>query len=239
MDNGIFVNRKYLLLFFLLFFSLTMSLACVSAAKEDNVNKNNIHSTKILGKNAKGYVKCIELGNHSSKVKIAYIIGIHPQESKPHKAVYKQLLSKSNKLKYKYFIYNVTVTKNNNVYVGRKSGQDLARRYILPHAKKSGYNLVIDIHANEWGAVGYKKKYFIFAPLKDFKSNKIAKKLVNSISELSYYYPKVQTSPKYCTNPLVRFGTKTVIHETYKHESQSKTNIKIQKLIKVVDKIFK
>jgi len=270
------MNRKNLLLFCILFVSLNLSLACVSAVEENSTNKTNnatdtnkthnaadtnktnnvtttnksgsnipssgIYSSKVLGKNSNGYVKCIELGNRSSKVKIAYIIGIHPREYKPHKALYKQLLakSKSGKLKYRYFIYNVTVTKNSfNFKVGRMSGQLLAKKYILPHAKKAGYNLVVDIHSTAGPAVGYKKKYFINAPLNEQKSKKIAKKLINSISGLSYYYPKVQTSPPYCTNPLVKSGTKTIVYETYKYESQSTTNKRIGTLINAVDKVFR
>ena len=259
------MNYKYLLLFFLIFFSLVVSLSFVSAAKEisvdENKNINNdtsinglsssktlsknskgIHSSKVLGKNSYGYVKCIELGNRSSKVKIAYIIGVHPREYKPHKAIYKQLLSKSKagKLKYRYFIYNITVTKNPyNYNVGRMNGQKLARKYVLPHAKKADYNLVIDIHSTAGPYVGYKKKYFVFSPLNKYKSKKIAKKITHSISGLSYYYPNVQTSPRFCTNHLVKFGTKTIVYETYMYEKQSTTNKKIRKLIKTVDKLFK
>lgn len=235
------MNRKHLLLFLFLF-SLVLSLTCVSAAEKNDTNgSNGVYSSKVLGKNSNGYVKCIEVGNHSSNVKIAYIIGLHPRENKPHKAIYNQLLSKSKsgKLKYRYFIYNITVTKNPyNFNVGRMSGQLLAQKYVLPHAKKAGYDLVIDIHSNGGSSVGYKKKYFVNAPLNDYKSKRIAKKLINLIPGLSYYYPRVQTSPPYCANPLVRSGTKTIVYETYKPESQSTTNKKIGKLINAVDKLF-
>jgi len=259
------MNRKYLLLLFIIFFSLVLSLSFVSAAKETSVDKNKninnntssdgiysskllnknskgIHSSKVLGRNSNGYVKCIELGNRSSKVKIAYIIGIHPREKKPHKAVYKQILSKSKsgKLKYRYFVYSVVVTKNPYDFnVGRMNGQKLAKKYVLPHSKRAGYDLVLDIHSTKGPIVGYKKKYFVFAPLNKYESKKIAKKLTNSIFGLSYYYPKVQTSPSYCTNHLVKFGTKTIVYETYMLENQSTTNKKIRKLIKTVDKLFK
>jgi len=250
------MNRKYLLLFFIIFFSLILSLSFVNATKETSVdktkdtNKNSssksinkgIHSSKILGKNSNGYVKCIVLGNRSSKVKIAYIIGIHPREYKPHKVLYKQLLvkSKAGKLKYKYVIYKITVTKNPyNFFAGRMNGQKLAQKYVLPHAKKAKYNLVIDIHSNAGRYVGYKKKYFVFTPLNKYKSKKITKKLIRSISGLSYYYPDLHSSLRYCTTPLVKSGTKTIIYETYMYENQSTTNKKIKKLIKAVDKLFR
>ncbi|MDR0900687.1 MAG: hypothetical protein LBM26_03415, partial [Methanobrevibacter sp.] len=196
--------------------------------------------TKLLGKNDKGYVQFIgPIGNLASKTKIAYIIGMHPLENQAHTSLYNNLISKIS-FKYKYYIYKVTVTKNPSSYdQGRMNGQLLAQKYILPHAKKSKYKLLVDIHSNQGTKNGgnYKKTNFIFAPLNKAKSKVIATKIIKNIPGLSYYFPASQTSPPYCTTPLVKAGIKTLVYETYKYESVAKTNLYMKKLIAQIDKI--
>ncbi|KZX16487.1 hypothetical protein MBCUT_07890 [Methanobrevibacter cuticularis] len=197
--------------------------------------------TTILGKNNLGYVQFLgAIGNLNSKVKIAYIIGVHPLENQAHNSLYNNLIANSNKLKYKYYIYKITVTSNPSSYdQGRMNGQLLSQKYILPHAKKAKYNLVVDVHSNQGTREGgnYKKTNFLFAPLNNAKSKVIANKIIKNIPGLSYYYPASQTSPPYCTNPLVQSGTKTLVYETYKYESLAITNKYIKQLIVQIDKL--
>jgi len=196
--------------------------------------------SKLLGKDSRGYVNLLgAYGNLDSKIKIAYIIGIHPLENNSHTALYKTLTSSKN-LKYAYYIYKVTVTKNPNDYdSGRMNGQLLAQKYILPNIKLNKYNLVIDVHSNKGTKNGgsYQKTNFIFAPKNSTSSKLIANKIINKISGLCYYYPSSQTSPPYCTEPLVKAGIKTIVYETYLYESMTTTLKYINKLISEVDKL--
>lgn len=201
-------------------------------------NRNKAVS-KILGKDSRGYVELLgSYGNLDSKIKIAYIIGMHPLESNSHSTLYKTLTSSKN-LKYAYYIYKITVTQNPKDYnVGRMNGQLLAQKYILPNIKLNKYNLVIDVHSNQGTKGGnYEKTNFIFAPKNSGSSKVIANKIIKKIPGLSYYYPSSQTSPPYCTEPLVKAGIKTIVYETYLYESMSTTLKYIKKLISEVDKL--
>lgn len=193
---------------------------------------------KTLGQDERGYVQLIgTIGDPSSKIKIAYIIGVHPLEGNAHNSLYTNLISKINNLQYKYYIYKVTVTQGAQDYeTGRMNGQLLAQKYALPHIKANKYNLVIDIHANQGTKGGnYKKTNFIFAPLNHKPSKAIADTLIKNIPGLSYYFPESQTSPHYITNPLVNAGITTIIYETYVYESKATTDKYIKKLIANVD----
>ncbi|WP_158082512.1 pseudomurein-binding repeat-containing protein [Methanobrevibacter arboriphilus] len=200
-------------------------------------NSTNGLSTKILGSNNKGTVELIgAFGNTSSKVKIAYVIGLHPLESAVHNALYNAIISKSN-LKYCYYIYRINVTKDpNNYSEGRMNGQLLAEEFVLPHIISNNYNLVIDVHSNQGTTGGsYEETNFIFAPLNHTASKIIADSIISKIPELTYYYPPSQTSPPFLTNPLVQAGIPTILYETYMYESASVTSDLVNKLISTVD----
>ena len=200
--------------------------------------RNAKYTTTKLGEDDKGYVQLIEtIGGSSSKVKVAYIIGIHPLENNAHKSLFNNLIAKVKNLQYKYYIYQITVTKGASDYdVGRKNGQLLAQKFVLPHIKKNKYNLVIDVHANQGTKGGnYKKTNFIFAPLNKSTSKTIANTLIKRIPGLSYYFPESQTSPHYITNPLVKEGFKTIIYETYVYETKATTDKYMKQLIDNVD----
>lgn len=217
----------------------------VNIKSGDSINKylpnydRDKTTTKLLGSDSFGYVHLLgPFGNPDSKIKIAYIIGMHPLESRVHNALYETLKVTKN-LNYAYYIYKINVTKNARDYSqGRMGGQLIAQKYVLLNIKLNKYNLVIDVHSN-LGTVGgnYEKTNFIFAPLNSASSKTIAKKIINNVPGLSYYYPVSQTSPLYCTEPLVRSGMKAIIYETYFHESVSTTLKYIKQLIAEVDKL--
>jgi len=201
-------------------------------------HRNARFTSKILGQDERGSVHLIEtFGDSTSKVKIAYIVGIHPLESNAHKSLHNNLIAKVKNLQYKYYIYKINVTQGANDYdVGRRNGELLANKYVLPHITKNKYDLVVDIHANRGTQGGnYEQTNFIFAPLNQKASKTIANTLVKRIPGLSYYFPESQTSPHYITNPLVREGTKTIIYETYLFESKSTTDRYMKQLIDNVD----
>lgn len=195
---------------------------------------------QLLGKGNLGYVQLLgPYGNTSSKIKIAYIIGMHPLENNSHNALYNTLTTSKN-LKYAYYIYKITVTKNAKDYsLGRMNGQLIAQKYIVPNIKSNKFNLVIDVHSNRAKSDGgaYDKSNFIFAPLNSASSKTIANKIINQILGLSYYYPASQTSPQYCTELLVKAGIKTIIYETGLSESAATTLKYIKQLIDKVDKL--
>jgi len=179
-------------------------------------------------------------GNKNSKVKIAYLIGMHPLESKSHRALFDTILSKDASLNNEYYIYNINVKKEiDKETEGRMDGQKLAREFVVPHVTGEKYNFAVDIHANK-GKVGpgkYKESNFVFAPGFDEESEKYMNILLEKIEEIVYYAPEYRTSPPYMTLPILESGIPTIVYETFSYEPMSKTYDLAYKLVETIDNI--
>ena len=193
-----------------------------------------------LGSNDNGTVYLYKsIGNASSNVRIAYIIGVHVTENAVHKALFDELTNKSSELNYCYDIYKINVVPIGKPIddINRMRGQLLGRDYVVPEAIKNNYSLVVDVHSNQGGA--YVITNFAFAPARDNVSKAIATKIINDNPGLQEYFPASQTSPAYVTLPIQRSGTPTVLYETYKYEDYNNVTVPyVDLLIESVDTIF-
>ena len=193
-----------------------------------------------LGSNDNGTVYLYKsIGNTSSNVRIAYIIGVHVTENAVHKALFDELTNKSSELNYCYDIYKINVVPIGKPIddINRMRGQLLGRDYVVPEAIKNNYSLVVDVHSNQGGA--YVITNFAFAPAQDNVSKVIATKIINDNPGLQEYFPASQTSPAYVTLPIQRSGTPTVLYETYKYEDYNNVTVPyVDLLIESVDTIF-
>ena len=193
-----------------------------------------------LGSNDNGTVYLYKsIGNTSSNVRIAYIIGVHVTENAVHKALFDELTNKSSELNYCYDIYKINVNPIGKPIddINRMRGQLLGRDYVVPEAIKNNYSLVVDVHSNQGGA--YVITNFAFAPAQDNVSKAIATKIINDNPGLHEYFPASQTSPAYVTLPIQRSGTPTVLYETYKYEDYNNVTVPyVDLLIESVDTIF-
>ena len=193
-----------------------------------------------LGSNENGTVYLYKsIGNTSSKVRVAYIIGVHVTENAVHKALFDELTKKSGELNYCYDIYKINVTPMGKPIddINRMRGQLLGRDYVVPEAIKNNYSLVVDVHSNQGGA--YVITNFAFAPAQDNVSKAIATKIINDNPGLKEYFPASQTSPPYVTLPIQKSGTPTVLYETYKYEDYNNVTVPyVDLLIESVDTIF-
>ena len=193
-----------------------------------------------LGSNDNGTVYLYKsIGNASSNVRIAYIIGVHVTENAVHKALFDELTNKSSELNYCYDIYKINVNPIGEHIddINRMRGQLLGRDYVVPEAIKNNYSLVVDVHSNQGGA--YVITNFVFAPAQDNVSKVIATKIINDNPGLQEYFPASQTSPAYVTLPIQRSGTPTILYETYKYEDYNNVTVPyVDLLIESVDTIF-
>ena len=193
-----------------------------------------------LGSNDNGTVYLYKsIGNASSNVRIAYIIGVHVTENAVHKALFDELTNKSSELNYCYDIYKINVVPIGKPIddINRMRGQLLGRDYVVPEAIKNNYSLVVDVHSNQGGA--YVITNFAFAPAQDNVSKAIATKIINDNPGLQEYFPASQTSPAYVTLPIQRSGTPTVLYETYKYEDYNNVTVPyVDLLIESVDTLF-
>ena len=206
--------------------------------------KVNVLTSKLIGKTSYGKVYFIgAIGNRSSKVKIAYVVGLHSMEHKIHDSLYKIIKNKVA-MKYKYYVYRIVLTNKKGSYSTlRMRGQKLAKNYIVPHAKKQNFDLVVDIHSTS--GITYKKTYFIHVPKNQHApSMKLAKKTIKIIksiennSKMLYWSPPTQTSPPYIHLPLIKAGTPTFVFETWSYEKKSQTDKRAKILIQAIDKVF-
>ena len=141
------------------------------------------YDSKLIGENDLGcaYVHG-PFGDVNSNVKIAYLIGMHPLESKSHRALFDKLTAKDD-LKYCYYIYNINVNELDSETEGRKEGQLIAQEFILPQIIDEKYDLFIDVHSNRGchGPGDYQITNFIFAPGFDEKSSEYMNMLIGEI----------------------------------------------------------
>ena len=203
---------------------------------DSKLNKKKI----VLGKTEYGEVILKGLyGNKKSSHKIAYIIGIHPQEFSAHNAIENTIKKKDKSLKYSYYIYKIKVTKEQDNYKkGRLYGQLLANEFAVPHIIQKKHNLTIDVHSNQ-GEGEYSVKRFVFAPIEDKKSRLYAFKIIDKIPELVYYNPISQTSTQYVTIPLINAGIPAIVYETYIYDTFEITKKNATIFVNTVDEILK
>ena len=207
-------------------------------------SKINVLNCKLIGKTSYGKVYFLStIGNRSSKVRIAYVVGLHSMEHQIHDSLYKLMKNKVN-MKYKYYIYRIVLTNKKGSYSTlRMRGQKLALNYIVPHAKKQKFDLVVDIHSTS--GLSYKQTYFIHVPKNQHQpSMKLAKKTIKIIktiesnSKMLYWSPPTQTSPPYIHLPLIKAGTPTFVFETWSYEKKSQTDKRAKILTQAIDKVF-
>ena len=107
---------------------------------------SNEYDSVLIGENELGTVH-LHGPFGESDIKIAYLIGMHPMESKAHRGLFETILN-SNDLNYEYYIYNINVSDIDNDTEGRMNGQLLAQEFVAPHIINEKYNLFLDIHSN-------------------------------------------------------------------------------------------
>ena len=197
--------------------------------------------SRMLGENDLGSVHLHgPFGDIDSHIKIAYVIGMHPLESKSHRALFEKLASKED-LKYCYFLYNINVNDKASETEGRLEGQLLAQEFIRDDIIDNGYDLFLDIHSNRGshGPGEYKITNFVFAPGFDDESSGFMNEIIDSIDEIVYYAPEFRSSPPYITEPTAKAGIPTLVYECYSYEPFDVTLELAGKLVDVVDDLFR
>ena len=192
-------------------------------------------TSKTLGNESIGRVTLEgPYGNPVSSTRIAYILGMHPRESRSHNATMALIRNNSNSLENCYYLYYINVTQNTYDYnQGRLNGQKLAYKYIVPHVNIANYSLVIDVHASN-GL--YIDTPYIFVPKNDTRSLEVSKNLTNSLNWLYYFDLPDPSSPDYCTLPIIENGTPAIIFEAYGSPDNT-INHQVNQFIWAVDQL--
>ncbi len=197
------------------------------------------YESKLIGENEFGSVYIHgPFGNNDSEIRIAYLIGMHPLESKSHRALFEKLTSKSD-LKYCYYLYNINVLNKNSESEGRDEGQIIAHEFVRDDVISNEYDLFLDIHSNRGpnGPGDYQITNFVFAPGFDEKSSKYMDKIIDSMDGVVYYAPEFRSSPPFITEPTSKAGIPTIVYECYSYEEMDFTLSLAEKLIDTVDNL--
>ncbi|MBR6992955.1 MAG: adhesin [Methanobrevibacter sp.] len=197
------------------------------------------YESKLIGENEFGSVYIHgPFGNNDSEIRIAYLIGMHPLESKSHRALFEKLTSKSD-LKYCYYLYNINVLNKNSESEGRDEGQIIAQEFVRDDVISNEYDLFLDIHSNRGpnGPGDYQITNFVFAPGFDEKSSKYMDKIIDSMDGVVYYAPEFRSSPPFITEPTSKAGIPTIVYECYSYEEMDFTLNLAEKLIDTVDNL--
>ena len=202
---------------------------------------SSLYDAKLIGKNDLGTVHIHgPFGNLDSDIEIAYLIGMHPMESKAHRGLFDTILEKDDGLNYSYWIYNINVLGElDEETEGRMDGQLLAQEFVAPHIIDRAYDFFLDIHSNKGlnGPGTYEITNFLFAPGFDDVSTKYMDVLLSEIDELEYYAPEYRTSPEFITVPVQKSGIPTLVYETYSYEPIELTYKLSEKLVDAVDSL--
>lgn len=204
-----------------------------SEAQIDSTDYESI----LIGENELGSVHVHgPFGDENSKIRIAYLIGMHPLESKSHRALFEKLTSKED-LNYCYYLYNINVLDKQSNSEGRDEGQLLAQEFVKDDIINKEYDLFLDIHSNRGshGPGEYKITNFVFAPGFDDASSEYMNEIIEGIDEIIYYAPEFRSSPPFITEPTAKAGIPTLVYECYSYEPFSLSCVLAEKLISVVD----
>ena len=223
-----------LILIFVFLFIATVAVSYYLYPSKTTVNSYNT-SMEMMGNTSYGNVVKEDLGNTSSKVKIAYIVGVHPLEYEAHQAMVQSISDHNKTLKYCYYVYKVNVTQNaDNYNIGRMNGQLLANKFVVPDIEKQKFQLTIDVHSNVGNWVGTR---FLFAPVNGTKAETIAMNIKNQLPWLTYYVPPDPTSPSYVTIPLNNAGIPAIVYETYHNDSYTTIKTHADEFLVTVDNL--
>ena len=197
------------------------------------------YDSRLLGENDLGSVYIHgPFGNENSGVKIAYVIGMHPLESKSHRALFEELTAR-NDLNYSYYLYNIHVNNPDSESEGRLEGQLLAQEFIKDDIINKKYDLFLDIHSNRGlrGPGEYEITNFVFAPGFDDKSTRYVNDIIDAVDEMVYYAPEHRTSPPFITEPTAEAGIATIVYECYTYEAMDVTRLLSSKLVSCIDNL--
>ncbi|WP_296872875.1 adhesin [Methanobrevibacter sp.] len=198
------------------------------------------YESELLGRNDLGSVHLHgPFGDKDSKVRIAYVIGMHPLESKSHRALFEKLTAKTD-LRNCYYLYNINVNEDSSETEGRLEGQLLAQEFIRDDIIDKKYDLFLDIHSNRGpqGPGDYQITNFVFAPGFDDKSSEYMNRILDNMEEIVYYAPEFRSSPPYITEPTAKAGIPTLVYECYSSEDFELTCRLAERLVDVVDDLF-
>jgi hypothetical protein len=210
----------------------------ILAAAPDKTEDEDLSNQSIGNTDYGNVAKIGPLGNISSPVKIAIIVGVHPLEYHAHNMAINFIENYSKNLKNCFYIYKVNVTHDIFEFEkGRMNGQLLANKFIVPDIVNNNYMLALDIHSNYGVNDGYSVGWFLNVPTNDSKSLELLNQVIDKVPGLESYDPPCPTSPMYITIPIIENGTPALIYESYGYDKLETQKKRLNKVLSTIDNL--
>ncbi len=236
-------KKSYFFLFVLIFLVL---IACTYVALiMPNLGGFSEASSTVLGTDSKGvvtkHVLTSNITSNPNKKTIAVITGMHPRELSA-KGVLPGVL-KAYTLTHDVEIVNYQINVTNNpedFTIGRKNGESLVVKYVIPDIKKSNYSLVIIVHNHQ---KGYGNGYYIATPTMDAESVALGESVHKILPSFNYYKRNNDAKPEQTSidtvdNPIVATGTPVFVYEIPEWLGNADVISNSNKLIDAVFKVI-
>lgn len=199
-------------------------------------------NTNQIGSNNQGYVTKTVYNPLGTKATIVVITGIHPREKlaiNPEIESAKKFASNHNDVK--IINYNVTVTKDADIYNNsRYNGEHLINKYVVPDLNKTDADVVIISHSH---IEGYGSGYYIATPAMDSASVSLAQSIKEKGNHFNYY--PTQNTSKYkstsielTSKPIAEEGHPTLVYEIPENITEEDSTNRTYDLIDISCKII-
>ena len=201
-----------------------------------DIQNDTTSDSILIGNNSYGSVNRISgIGNTSSNVRVALIVGVDQKENRENSIV--PTLQNQNDLKYSYDIYIINVTKSNentsdenNEYslsVNNISEQ-LANEYVVPDIINNNYNFTVDIHYTD------DSNSYVFVPSENTYTSKKVVETISNSTNVGIYTPPYHTYTDLVSKPILNHEIPSIVYVTTSYYSNG-TSSEVSSIIEAID----
>ena len=201
----------------------------------ESVENQSFVST-MIGNNSYGRVdKITGLGNSSSDIKIAFIVGVDDNGSSPNSVV--PTVEENKDLKYSYDIYIVNTTSNNqndttqnnsNNMSSNNMSEQLAAEFVVPDVVNNNYNFTVDVHSTD------DSNPYVFVPVNTtYTSKKVVEAIANEAS-IGEYNPSTHGYTESVSEPIISYEIPSIVYVSREYH-QDTVSSEVTSVIKAID----
>lgn len=190
----------------------------------------------LIGNNSYGTVsKISNIGNSSSNVKVALIVGVDQKEDKSNSIV--STLQNEKDLKYCYDIYMVNATKanknssdenNENSLSVNNMSEQLANEYVVPDVINNNYNFTVDIHYTN------DSNSYVFVPSENTYTSKKVVESISNNTNIGNYTPPYHSFTDLVSDPILKHEIPSIVYVTTDYYSNGTSN-EVSGVISAID----
>lgn len=207
---------------------------------ESNNTNGSVENTSfvssMIGNNSYGRVdKITGLGNSSSDIRIALIVGVDDNGSSPNSVV--SSVEENKDLKYSYDIYIVNTTStnqsddtqnNSNNMSSNNMSEQLAAEYVVPDVVTNNYNFTVDVHSTD------DSNPFVFVPVNTTYTSKKVIKAISDEAGIGEYTPSNHGYTESISEPIISYEIPSIVYVSREYH-QNSSSPEVTSVIKAID----